>query len=208
MSLSESSESQRRLNQLKELIRRCKKCPLYKQRTNPVPGEGPPTTNLMLIGEAPGRTEDLSGRPFVGQAGMLLTRTLESMGVRRATVYITNVVKCRPPENRTPLHEEVLACLPYLVEQIKAVRPKVILTLGLVSSLYIINIESVIKSGSKPPARRITEIRGRLYTCNVGGLKVEVIPTFHPAAILRNPRYRSLFESDVKKAIEACRLPL
>uniref|UniRef100_A0A7J3ZIY7 Type-4 uracil-DNA glycosylase n=1 Tax=Fervidicoccus fontis TaxID=683846 RepID=A0A7J3ZIY7_9CREN len=197
-----SGEAQQKLNLLREIVRDCKKCQLYKQRRNPVLGEGPSRASLMLVGEAPGRTEDLTGRPFVGHAGRLLTRTLESLGVRRAAVYITNVVKCRPPKNRPPLHGEVLACLPYLVEQIRVVQPEVVLTLGLIPSLYVINLESTLKTGSKPPARYITELRGRLYACNVGGLNVKIVPTFHPAAVLRNPKCRSLFESDIKTAIE------
>ncbi|HEV8177239.1 MAG TPA: uracil-DNA glycosylase, partial [Gemmatimonadales bacterium] len=118
------------LAEVAEVIAKCQRCPLFATAINPVPGEGNPNARLMLIGEGPGATEDATGRPFVGQAGSLLNGILEAIEVPRDSVYITNIVKCRPPGNRKPLPDEVAACIPYLYRQVELIKPKVILALG------------------------------------------------------------------------------
>ena len=168
---------------LYEEIKGCKKCKLHRTRTQPVPGEGPAKTPLMLIGEAPGRDEDLEGRPFVGRAGKLLDQMLAAIKIRRSEVYITNVVKCRPPGNRNPEPDEIEACLPYLSQQIKLVGPKLICTLGLVSAQTVL--------GTTEPLSRL---RGRVHEKD--GLKVLV--TFHPAFLLRFPNRKREAWEDLK----------
>lgn len=118
------------MEELAEMVRTCRRCSLWKHRLNPVVGEGCSSPRLMFIGEAPGRSEDLQGRPFVGAAGRFLTSLIEGMGLRRDEVYITNIVKCRPPKNRDPLPEEIEACSPFLDEQLKILKPKIVATLG------------------------------------------------------------------------------
>jgi uracil-DNA glycosylase len=157
--------------ELDEKILSCRLCRLSEQRTRAVPGEGNRKAELMFIGEAPGRDEDLAGRPFVGRAGQLLTKIIEAMGWRRDEVYITNVVKCRPPDNRTPLPGEIEKCSPYLLRQIEFVRPKVIVTLGKVAT------DSFI-----PGRRSMGELRGQF----VDHQGIRIMPTFHPSYVIRN----------------------
>ncbi len=177
------------LRELEEEIRRCTKCPLHRHRTKAVPGEGDPNAKVFFIGEAPGRNEDLEGRPFVGAAGKLLNRLLELAGLSRSAVFITNVVKCRPPGNRDPRPEEIEACAPYLDRQLAAVRPDIVVTLGRHSTAYLLG-----RAGMQ--ASSIMKTRGRIYRIEVEGLEVEVLPTLHPAAALYNPRLLPLLESD------------
>jgi len=169
----------------------CTKCRLHAYRTHAVPGEGDPHANVMFVGEAPGRNEDLEGRPFVGAAGRLLTELIESIGLRRGTVFITNVVKCRPPNNRDPREDEIRACSPYLDRQIKVIRPRVLVTLGRHSTRYILG-----KAGLK--VKSIMAVRGKVYELRVLGLKVKVVPTLHPAAALYNPALRKILQEDFK----------
>jgi uracil-DNA glycosylase, family 4 len=128
------------LEELSREILTCTKCPLHKYRTNAVPGEGAVKLGVMVVGEAPGADEDRTGRPFVGAAGRLLTEALARLSVSRGDVYITNVVKCRPPNNRTPTREEVEACLPYLLRQIELLRPRRIVALGLTSAKTLLSL--------------------------------------------------------------------
>ncbi len=172
----------------------CQKCPLYKTRKNPVPGEGPLETDVMVIGEAPGRNEDEQGRPFVGAAGSLLNKLLEEAGLRRSEVYITNVVKCRPPGNRDPTDEEIRACLPYLIEQIKIIRPKLIIAVGrhagrVLFSLAGLRWESISKQ------------HGKVYDAEIAGVKVKIIPTYHPAAALYKPPLRETLFEDFRTVV-------
>lgn len=178
---------------LMEEIGSCSRCDLYKTRTNTVVGEGDSAARLMFIGEGPGRDEDIQGRPFVGRAGMLLTKIIEAMGLVRNDVYITNVVKCRPPGNRNPEIDEITACLPYLEKQIQLVAPEVICTLGLVASQTITDTRS-----------GITAMRGRF--CDYKG--IAVMPTFHPAACLRKPQTKRLVWEDIKQVMKALDLPI
>jgi len=157
--------------ELEEKVLSCRLCPLSSLRTRAVPGEGDKKAELMFIGEAPGRDEDAQGRPFVGRAGQLLTKIIEAMKWKREEVFITNVVKCRPPDNRTPLPDEVEKCSPYLVRQIELIRPKVIVTLGKVATDVFI-----------PGRKSMGERRGKF----VDHQGIRIMPTFHPSYVIRN----------------------
>ena len=163
----------------------CQRCRLCDSRTNAVPGEGNVTAALMFIGEGPGRDEDLTGRPFVGAAGQLLEKALTAIGHSRDTAYIANAVKCRPPGNRTPAPDEVEACLVYLRAQVALIRPRVIVLLG----------ASALRAVLGPEAR-ITRDRGQW----VRRKGVWILPTFHPAALLRDESKKRPFWEDMKQA--------
>ncbi|OYD08509.1 uracil-DNA glycosylase [Paludifilum halophilum] len=150
----------------------CTRCPLHERRTHIVMGEGNPESPLMFVGEGPGADEDRQGRPFVGRAGQLLDRMLEAAEIPRKDIFITNVVKCRPPGNRTPTEREMETCKAILREQFVAIRPVVIVTLGSAPTRSLID-----------PQARITKVRGRWYERK----GVRMMPTFHPAYLLRNP---------------------
>ena len=181
------------LEKLKEEVLKCCKCKLCENRTNVVFGEGNFKTPLMLIGEAPGEQEDIQGRPFVGRAGQLLTKYLSLCGVSRSSVFITNIVKCRPPNNRNPEVEEIRTCFPYLERQIKFISPKVTLCLGAISTRTILNL---------PENASISRLRGKQRKVKILETEVVVVPTFHPAFLLRNRRYETEFQKDLELAIE------
>jgi len=185
-------ESLEKFRELEKEIVNCKKCPLYLTRKNAVPGEGDLRSPIMFIGEAPGRNEDIEGRPFVGAAGRLLDSLLESIGLRREKVYITNIVKCRPPNNRDPRPEEIKACSPYLDRQIAYIKPKLIVTLGRHSTKYLLE-----KNGFA--FRSILKIHGRIYSIKVGKSVIKLIPTLHPAAALYNPKLLKILKEDFNK---------
>jgi DNA polymerase len=150
----------------------CTRCPLSAGRTQVVFGVGDPTADLMFVGEAPGRDEDLAGEPFVGRSGQLLDRLVaEELGVDRSSVYIANVVKCRPPDNRDPRPEEIAACRPYLTAQLESIRPVVVVTLGNFATKLLLDTDL-----------GITKVRGASYP--VGAF--QLVPTYHPAAALRS----------------------
>jgi Uracil-DNA glycosylase len=178
------------LEGLSREILTCAKCPLHRHRKNAVPGEGSAKLGIMIVGEAPGASEDETGRPFVGAAGQLLTEALARLGVSRGDVYITNVVKCRPPNNRAPTREEVEACLPYLLRQITLLRPRRIIALGLVGARTLLSL-----MGKR--VRKMEEVRGRCFRGRIAGVEAEVCATYHPAAVLRNPRLRDVFVGDL-----------
>ncbi|MEJ2776834.1 type-4 uracil-DNA glycosylase [Sulfolobaceae archaeon RB850M] len=182
------------LEEIAKLVRSCTKCNLWKSRTNAVPGEGPSNAKIMFIGEAPGENEDLEGRPFVGAAGKLLTKLIEEiLGLKRNEVFITNVVKCRPPNNRDPTEEEILACSPYLDSQIEVIKPKIIVTLGKHSTSYIFSKASITFTS-------ISKVRGKWYVWKKGEeVEIKVFPTYHPAAALYNPSLRKVLEEDFRK---------
>ena len=176
----------------------CTKCPLHETRTNVVFGVGNPDADLMFIGEAPGADEDRQGEPFVGRAGRLLTQIIESgMKLKRSEVYIANVLKCRPPGNRNPESNEVETCSPYLVRQIGLIQPKVIVALGSFAAQMLLDT----KTG-------ITRLRGEFHSCNVPGLRVlphkqppVIMPTYHPAYLLRNPGAKRNVWEDIQKVM-------
>jgi DNA polymerase len=169
--LSPSSSEESAYLSLRERILSCQKCPLSQGRKNAVPGEGNLGTELVFVGEAPGRDEDIQGRPFVGRAGQLLTKIIHAMKFKREEVYITNIVKCRPPENRNPQKQEIEMCQDYLREQLEMIKPRVIVTLGKVAT------DSFVQS-----KLGMTAIRGHFYEYN----NIKVMPTFHPSYIIRN----------------------
>jgi uracil-DNA glycosylase family 4 len=156
---------------LHQRILRCRLCPLADHREKAVPGEGDFDADLMFVGEAPGADEDTQGRPFVGRAGQLLTRIIEAMKFKRDDVFITNVVKCRPPDNRTPFKEEIETCQPYLLAQVEAIHPRMIVTLGKVATDFFVPIGASMSS-----------LRGNFYEFG----KILVMPTFHPSYVIRN----------------------
>jgi uracil-DNA glycosylase family 4 len=170
-------------------IEACHRCELWKNRGNAVPGEGNLDAAIMFIGEAPGYWENVKGRPFIGAAGKLLDETLGGIGLSRNDVYIANILKDRPPENRDPKPEEIQACTPYLDRQIEIIKPKIIVTLGRHSTAYIL-----AKAGIE--AVGVTLARGKVYEAELLGLKVLVIPTYHPAAALYYPKYKDMLEKD------------
>ena len=173
-----------RLARLASAVERCRRCALYRTRTHAVISDGTPHAKLLFVGEAPGREEDLQGKPFVGAAGQLLTKMIQAMGLARQEVYICNVLKDRPPANRTPLPEEVEACLPFLKEQLAIVRPKVICVLGAVAARALLG-----------PHVAITKVRGAVLDYD----GTPLVPTFHPAYLLRNPAAKKFAWADLKK---------
>jgi uracil-DNA glycosylase len=179
------------LEDLRAAIGDCRRCKLWSGRSHLVFGVGNPKARLMFIGEGPGRDEDLQGEPFVGRAGQLLTDIItKGMGLKRQDVYIANVVKCRPPENRNPEPDEVASCEPFLKKQIDLVRPEIIVALGKFA------VQTLLQS--KVP---ITRLRGNWHTYH--GIKL--MPTFHPAYLLRNPADKKLVWEDIKKVIHEMR---
>jgi uracil-DNA glycosylase family 4 len=165
----------------------CKRCKLHRGRKTIVFGEGNEKATLMLIGEGPGYDEDVQGRPFVGRAGQLLTKILQSINLPREEVYIANIIKCRPPQNRNPEPDEIQSCHPFLMKQIEAIQPKIICALGTFSAQTLLKTET-----------KITALRGKLF--DLEGIKV--IPTYHPAFLLRNPDKKREVWEDMKKIVE------
>ena len=174
------------IRQLKDTVTSCNKCNLCRSRNNTVFGEGSITADLMLVGEGPGREEDTQGRPFVGRSGQLLTKMLNAMGLERNEVFITNIVKCRPPQNRNPHPDEADMCMPYLLRQIEIIQPKVLLLLGAVPMKFILN-----KTG-------ITRIHGQWLEFR--GIKT--LPTFHPSFLLRDPKQKKYAWEDLQKVMK------
>jgi len=177
-----NAESQ--LETLKKGLAKCGKCGLARTRLNVVFGAGSAKASLMFIGEAPGSEEDIQGLPFVGRAGQLLTKIIEAIGLKREDVYIANLLKCRPPGNRAPLPDEIAACRENVRRQVAIIKPKVICTLGKFASQMLLNTETPIG-----------ELRGNFHEYE--GIKV--MPTYHPAYLLRNPHDKKLVWSDMKK---------
>jgi DNA polymerase len=175
------------LKALREEIGDCQRCKLAKGRKNIVFGEGNADAMLMFIGEGPGREEDLQARPFVGDAGKVLTNLIKKMGLERDDVYIANIVKCRPPMNRDPESDEIETCIPFLEKQIEIIQPRIIMALGRIAAQRL--IESSIP---------ISKMRGRFYDYK----GIPVMPTFHPAYLIRNPKDKWLTWDDAQKVLE------
>jgi len=176
------------LEKIRKDIGECDRCRLSKNRRNIVFGSGNPHASLMFVGEGPGYEEDIQGEPFVGAAGQLLTRIIKAIKLSREQVYICNVVKCRPPDNRTPTADEIMACLPFLQRQIRAIQPRFLCTLGTIATKSLLQIDEPI-----------SVLRGKFYDLG----QIKVIPTYHPAYLLRNPeRKRDVWE-DMKKLMNA-----
>jgi len=175
------------LKEIENDIKHCTKCDLHKTKTHYVPGVGPADARIMFVGEGPGRDEDIQGLPFVGAAGKLLTQLLLSIGIDRSEVFIGNIVKCRPPNNRVPTPEEVEACLPYLYAQISVIEPEIIVTLGNTPLNALIS-----------PTLKVSSVHGRVFEKD--GLRFFV--TFHPAAALYHGEYKDLLVKDFMKLKE------
>ncbi|MDP8233294.1 MAG: uracil-DNA glycosylase [Candidatus Saelkia tenebricola] len=175
------------LSMLGKKITKCKRCALNITRNNVVVGEGDPDARLMFIGEAPGADEDSQGKPFVGKSGQLLMRIIEAMGLKRQDVYIANILKCRPPKNRDPLPHEVENCIPYLLMQIDVIDPEIIVILGRTAGITFFGKDFAITK----QRGNFLEFRGK-----------RVLPTFHPAYLLMNPKAKKLTWDDMKKVLK------
>ncbi len=173
------------LKRIAKTIAGCTKCPLHRTRTNTVPGQGNPHPEIMFIGEAPGADEDAQGLAFIGKAGQLLTKMIQAMGFERDDVFIANILKCRPPDNRPPLPEEMETCIPYLKEQIRLLKPKVIVALGATAVRGLVGLEG------------ITKLRGKWLTFE----GIDLMPTYHPAYLLRNPPAKKEVWIDLQEAL-------
>ncbi len=195
------TERQAELDKIRAEIGDCRRCRLCEQRSNIVFGVGHPGAELMFVGEAPGRDEDLKGEPFVGRAGQLLTKIIEAMKFQRSEVYIANVVKCRPPENRNPAPDEISTCEPFLLRQIEIIRPKVIVGLGNFAVQTLLQTEA-----------KITGLRGRFHPWPSALVKakfetslpegsIQLMPTYHPAFLLRNPNMKRPVWEDMQKVM-------
>lgn len=171
------------LGKFREQISGCAKCSLSRTRTNFVFGDGNTNADLVFVGEAPGHEEDLQGKPFVGAAGQLLTKIIEAIKLGRSQVYICNILKCRPPGNRNPTPQEIELCEPYLIKQLELIKPKVICALGTFAA------QTLLKSTTP-----ISKMRGQIYYYH----NIKLVPTFHPAALLRNPAWKRQTWEDVQ----------
>lgn len=176
------------LEDIKDELGNCERCKLHRTRRTIVFGEGNDKARLMLIGEGPGYDEDVQGMPFVGKAGQLLTKILQAIEINREEVYITNIIKCRPPQNRNPESDEIENCHPFLLKQIRAIRPKVICALGTFSA------QTLLKTDVK-----ITALRGKAYDFS----GIQLFPTYHPAYLLRNPEKKREVWEDMKQIAKA-----
>jgi uracil-DNA glycosylase len=172
------------LDQLESLINKCTACKLYEGRNKFVFGSGNPNADVMVVGEGPGAEEDKQGLPFVGRAGKLLTDVLKAINFSRDEVYIANIIKCRPPGNRTPLPDEMDTCLPYLIKQVEIIKPKAILCLGLTAA------KGLLKKRDS-----LTSMRGKVFEFE----NIKVMVTYHPAALLRNPNWKRPCWEDLQK---------
>jgi uracil-DNA glycosylase family 4 len=178
------SEKIAELKKLEEQVKECTKCELSKNRTNVVFGTGDPDADLMFVGEAPGYYEDEQGEPFVGKAGQLLTKIIESIGMKRGDVYIANILKCRPPENRNPDAGEIVMCSPHLIRQIEIIRPKIICALGTFAAQTLLDTKETIG-----------KLRGKFFEYQ----STKFLATYHPAYLLRNPEDKGKVWADIKK---------
>jgi uracil-DNA glycosylase len=172
-----------RLAQLAAAVHDCRKCGLHRGRTQVVFGTGDPAAALVFVGEAPGHDEDVQGEPFVGAAGQLLNRIIAAIGLRREQVYILNIIKCRPPQNRNPQPDEIAACWPILQEQLACLRPRIICALGTFAAQTLLQTEE-----------RISRLRGRFHKLG----DIQVMPTYHPAFLLRNAQYKRAVWEDMQ----------
>ena len=189
------------LGQIEDEVRKCRKCELGSLRKNAVPGEGSHAAQIAFVGEGPGADEDDQGRPFVGRAGQLLDRIIKAMGLKREDVYICNVLKCRPPDNRDPKPEEIISCLPYLQRQLELINPKIIVALGAHAARSLLNNN-----------KAIGQLRGQFheYYPGLGTAPIKLMATFHPAYLLRNysDDNRAKVWEDMKKVLAELGLPV
>jgi len=182
--------------ELENKIKNCKKCSLWKNRNNPVVGEGRKDARIMFIGEAPGYWEDIKGRPFVGKAGKVLDELLDSINLKREEIYITNILKCRPPNNRNPLQEEIDFCTPYLDRQIELINPEIIATLGNFALAYISHKFGLEK-------KNIGTMHGKMFKIKTLFGDICIVPLYHPAAAVYNPQMKDILLEDMK-SVKGC----
>ena len=187
---------EKEFEKLFSLVKNCKDCDLWKNRQNPVLGGGSINAKIMFIGEAPGLNEDIQGRPFVGRAGKILDEMLESINLKRKDVYIANILKCRPPENRNPLENEIESCTKYLDKQIGKIQPELIVTLGSFATSYIFEKFNI-------KFEKIGMIHGKIFNLNTIFGKQIVIPIYHPAVATYNPNAKEILLKDFHKIEEA-----
>ena len=195
------AEKAAELERMAEEVRQCRQCDLGSSRTNAVPGEGHPDARIMFIGEAPGADEDAQGRPFVGRAGQLLDKIINACGLKRSDVFIGNILKCRPPENRDPRAEEIISCLPYLQKQIEIIEPEIIVALGAHAARTLLNT-----------TKSIGQLRGQFheYYAGIGRAPIKLMATYHTAYLLRSytPENRRRVWEDMKKVLAELDLPV
>jgi DNA polymerase len=195
------TEKAAELEKIAEEVRQCCQCGLGSTRTNPVSGEGNPDARIMFVGEAPGADEDAQGRPFVGRAGQLLDKIINACGLKREDVFIGNILKCRPPDNRDPRAEEIISCLPYLQKQIEIIEPEVIIALGAHAARTLLDT-------TKP----IGQLRGQFheYYAGIGRPPIKLMATYHTAYLLRSytPENRRRVWEDMKKVLAELGLPV
>jgi len=191
----------KKLAEIAQTVAQCKNCPLHQSRLHAVAGEGDPDARIVFVGEAPGQNEDEQGRPFVGRAGKLLTNIIEAMGLQRSEVFIGNILKCRPPNNRDPQADEIVACTGYLQEQLKVIQPEIIVALGAHAARTLLDT-------NKP----IGQLRGLIHEYYPEPLSesIKLIATYHPAYLLRNysRESRSRVWEDMKKVLRELHLPV
>jgi len=195
------TEKAAELEKIAEEVHQCRKCSLGSSRTNAVPGEGNPNARIMFVGEGPGADEDAQGRPFVGRAGQLLDKVIAAMGLKRSEVFIGNILKCRPPENRDPRADEIISCLPYLQRQIEIINPEIIVALGAHAAKTLLNT-----------TKSIGQLRGQFleYYAGLGRPPIKLMATYHTAYLLRNysPENRRRVWEDMKKVLTELDLPI
>jgi len=189
------------LEKIADEIRQCHKCNLGSLRTNAVPGEGKPNARIIFVGEGPGADEDAQGRPFVGRAGKLLDRVIAAMGLKRSDVWIGNILKCRPPDNRDPAAEEIISCFPYLQRQIELINPEIIVAMGAHAARTLLNT-----------SKSIGQLRGQFheYYAGLGRPPIKLMATYHTAYLLRNysQENRKRVWEDMKKVLAELDLPI
>ncbi len=190
------------MEMLSEEIKNCKGCILHRNRENTVVGEGNLNAEIMFIGEAPGYYEDKKGRPFVGAAGRVLNSLLSSVGLKREEIYITNLVKCRPPENRNPTREEIRSCSRFLNAQIDLIDPEIICTLGNLSTDFILDRFGVFV---QPQYRKMRYLHGREFAAKKGEKYIKIVPFYHPAVAVYRNEMRDVLERDFKQFFQKIR---
>ena len=195
------AETAKDLERIADEVRRCRGCDLGLSRTNAVPGEGRANARIVFVGEGPGADEDAQGRPFVGRAGRLLDKVIAAMGLKRGDVFICNILKCRPPENRDPRPEEIISCLPFLQRQLELIRPEIIVALGAHAARTLLNTN-----------KSIGQLRGKFheYSMGLGSKPIKLMATYHTAYLLRNysqENRRRVWE-DMKKVLAELGLPI
>jgi uracil-DNA glycosylase family 4 len=197
----EAAGIQLELEKIADEVRQCRKCDLGSLRTNAVPGEGSPKARIVFVGEGPGADEDAQGRPFVGRAGQLLDRIIKACGLKRSDVFICNIIKCRPPDNRDPRPDEIISCLPYLQRQLELLEPEIIVALGAHAARTLLNTN-----------KSIGQLRGQFheYYAGLGRPPIKVMPTYHTAYLLRNytEDSRRRVWDDMKKVLAELGLPI